>query len=106
MINQVPGARTTFQFQVFIISGWILLSLFIRFIPSFSNRVFFALLLTIFLSMHLFPMYVYYVGAGLWTNYPCVQAGFSAAPTRAISSIKNMNIPQQIKEAYSILFFL
>jgi len=26
------------------------------------------------------------------------EAGFSAAPTRAISSIKNMNIPQQIKE--------
>ena len=29
----------------------------------------------------------------------CVlQAGFTAAPTRAISSIKNMNIPQQIKD--------
>ena len=27
-----------------------------------------------------------------------LQAGFSAAPTRAISSIKNMNIPQQIKD--------
>ena len=27
----------------------------------------------------------------------CFQAGFAAAPTRAISSIKNMNIPQQIK---------
>ena len=26
------------------------------------------------------------------------EAGFSAAPTRAISSIKNMNIPQQIKD--------
>jgi len=26
------------------------------------------------------------------------EAGFSAAPTRAISSIKNMNITQQIKD--------
>ena len=27
-----------------------------------------------------------------------LQAGLSAAPTRAISAVKNMNIPQQIKE--------
>merc|ERR1711956_82080 len=27
-----------------------------------------------------------------------IQAGLSAAPTRAISAVKNMNIPQQIKE--------
>jgi AP-3 complex subunit sigma len=26
------------------------------------------------------------------------EAGLSAAPTRAISAVKNMNIPQQIKE--------
>ncbi len=26
------------------------------------------------------------------------QAGMSAAPTRAITAVKNMNIPQQIKE--------
>ena len=27
-----------------------------------------------------------------------LQAGLSAAPTRAISAVKNMNIPQQIKD--------
>ena len=27
-----------------------------------------------------------------------LQAGFSAAPTRAISSLKSINIPQQIKD--------
>ena len=26
------------------------------------------------------------------------EAGLSAAPTRAISAVKNMNLPQQIKE--------
>ena len=26
------------------------------------------------------------------------EAGFAAAPTRAISAVKNMNIPQQIKD--------
>lgn len=28
----------------------------------------------------------------------CVQAGITAAPARAVSAVKNMNIPQQIKD--------
>lgn len=28
----------------------------------------------------------------------CAQAGIAAAPARAVSAVKNMNIPQQIKD--------
>ena len=29
---------------------------------------------------------------------PVFQAGLSAAPARAVSAVKNMNIPQQLKD--------
>ena len=35
-------------------------------------------------------------GGGQCTR--CLQAGLSAAPGRAVSAVKNMNIPQQIKD--------
>jgi len=34
----------------------------------------------------------------LFPSVWCVQAGITAAPARAVSAVKNMNIPQQIKD--------
>lgn len=57
-----------------------------------------ATYLYLLLLINLYSKILYFLHFPFFPSIWYVQAGITAAPARAVSAVKNMNIPQQIKD--------